>query len=244
MAERINERVNSISQTQYLKLSKELIENERAIHKVTADLAQLRGIKAGILKRAENDGADKEAMQFLLKLLKKHPDDDDRSRLLENAYKYASWTDVPMWAAPTDQKPQGTLIVDPEEVQAAKAEFRVEAAKGQGAVAAYDGAAESLNPHTPGSEEFAAWVVGFKAASDDMFERAKKAPPKVAKPPKVASTGRRPGRPPNAAKEGAAPAAPKPPKAPKRAAKGAAPAPASPLDDGKAEAGPVTSPLH
>lgn len=213
MAERIDQRSNAISQVQYLKLAKELIENERAIHKVTADLAQLRGIKSGILKRAENDGADKDAMQFLLKLMKKHPDDDDRSRLLENAYKYASWQDIPMWAAPTDEKPQGSLLVDPEEVQAAKAEFKAEAAKTAGVMAGLDGAAINLNPHTAGSEEHAAWLRGWRIGDTDRFERAKTAP---TKPPKVASTARKPGRP---KKEATAAAEPKtrgrPPKKPK-----------------------------
>lgn len=213
MADRIDERSNAISQVAYLKLSKELIENERAIHKVTADLAQLRGIKAGILKRAENDGADKDAMQFLLKLLKKHPDDDDRNRLLENAYKYAAWTDIPMWAAPTDAKPQGSLLVDPEDVQAAKAEFREESAKQNGVMAGLDGASKSLNPHDPvnASGEYVAWDAGWKIGDTDRFERAKTAP---VKPAKKASDAPKPGR----VKKNAEPAAaPKPRGRPRKA---------------------------
>ena len=187
MAPRIDERVNTISASAFIKLSTELMRSEREITAATEELAAARDVRAGIFKRAKESGADVDAIRLLQMLAKK--DDEDRNRLLENTHLYAAWTGVALYVEPTAETPQGALFADdPEAVAAAEGLYdaRVSA---DGANSRRHGGSIDANPHEAGSRDHQTWATSFLLVDKEMAAKPQRA--------EVASTARR-GRPPKA----------------------------------------------
>jgi uncharacterized protein (UPF0335 family) len=183
MAKRIDDRVNTVSPEQYLKFAQELVVADRDIRKATEVLAQARGVKAGVFRRAKEAGADVEAMRSLADL--KRMDNDDRNRLLETVYKYAEWEGVPLWVQPTAEKPQGQLF-DPDSEAGRAHQGLVDArAYSDGYNVARDGGSSEHNRHEPGSSAHERWAKGYKDGQESLGGKL---------PASTASAARKPGK--------------------------------------------------
>ena len=166
MAKRIDAGVNTVSPEQFLKYMAELIVSDKDIAKATETLAQARGVKAGIFRRAKESGADLEAMRNLLALSKL--DDEDRNRLIENTYRYADWAGVKLWVLPTEEKPQGALFADDPKAAAAQqglidARITSDAYNSRKAVGKRD-----ANPHTAGTRDYQTWDQAWLDADQEL----------------------------------------------------------------------------
>lgn len=184
MAKRVDAGTNTISPAEYVKLTTELVNAQRAIAQATEALAAERGIKAGIFRRAKNAGADIEAMKSLASLAAM--DEDERNRLMENVSKYAGWTGVVLWRAGSEDEPQGGLFDnDPAAREASQgledARITSDAFNSRKAGGTIDD-----NPWQPGERNHQTWAQAWRDADFDM----------QGKPagPVTASTARR-GRP-------------------------------------------------
>ena len=191
MADRIDERVNTIRPGEYIKMTAELVRAQRDIDKATAELAGARGIKAGVFRRAKSAGVDIEAMKMTLQLESKY-DDDDRNRLMENVSKYADWTDVKLWRAPTEAQPQGAMFADDPTAATEHEGLRGARSNSDGWNSRKNGALSDANPFDAGSIEHQQWAIGWndcdkeldgKPAAPVKASVARKAA-KAAEPPK------------------------------------------------------------
>ena len=168
MAPRIDRQgSNTIDANTYIRFSTELITAEREIQRCTEAAAAARGVKSGILKRAVNAGADKDAMVLLAKLAKL--DNDERAVLLKNVGLYGAWTAVPLWVAPTDGEPQGGLLgTEVTEASERHNDARVEL---DGWNSHKAGGGIELNPYELGSRDAQTWEMGWRDGEADAKAR-------------------------------------------------------------------------
>lgn len=163
---RIDDRVNTVTAAEYLGFARELVVVERDIREATEVLAAAKGVKAGIFRRAKAAGADVEAMKMLASL--KRMDDDDRNRLLETTYQYGAWEGVPMWVAPTEETPQGALVLGKDAIEARQGLEDARALSDGYNSRKHGAGTREDNPHIPGSRLYQAWDNGWRDADADM----------------------------------------------------------------------------
>lgn len=166
MARRVDSGTNTISPSEYCKLTTELIAAQRAIGQATEALAQERGIKAGIFRRAKSAGADIEAMKHLAKLAEL--DIDERNRLMENVSQYAGWTGVVLWRAGNEEVPQGGLFDNDPDAPAAQQGLLDARVTGDAYNSRKGGSTVDDNPHEAGSRDHQTWAQAWKDADFEL----------------------------------------------------------------------------
>ena len=164
MVRKLVERPNTIDAATYLRFSTELINAGKDIRRATEAAAAARGIKAGILRRAKDAGANKEAMMLLEMFTK--IDETEREILLRDVGQYAGWTGVKLWTSPSDETPQGTMFDDPKAAAAAE-KFTDARTHSDGYNSFRAGGDVTNNPYPAGSREAQSWVMGWRDAEAD-----------------------------------------------------------------------------
>jgi hypothetical protein len=166
MARKADEKPNTIREDEYLRFSRELVDIQREIRNLTEQLASARGLKAGVLKRAKNAGADKDAMMMLERLTKLDP--DERTSMLDNVAKYARWTSVQLWTAGTAEDGQGAMFGEDIQTEEARQAHRDALIVSDGYDSAKTGSTPDNNPHPVGSRESGVWMSGYEAFNRDL----------------------------------------------------------------------------
>jgi len=164
MVRKLVERPNTIDAATYLRFSTELINAGNDICRATEAAAAARGVKAGILRRAKDAGANKAAM-LLLEMFAKI-DDTERELLLRDMGQYAGWTGVKLWTSPSDETPQGTMFDDPKAAAAAE-KFTDARTHSDGYNSFRAGGDVTNNPYPAGSREAQSWVMGWRDGEAD-----------------------------------------------------------------------------
>lgn len=214
------ERQNEISDTEYLRDIEALIAADREVKRITDELAAARGVVAGIFKRMEGKGADKDAVKLLRKLAKY--DDSERERILKNITRYASLEQIPLFTPPSEAQPQGAMF-DQDTINAQRQLFLTRVYN-DGYNSKRAGGASDANPHAAGSEEHQRWRLGYDDCARDLESRgdqgATVAPAKSRDPRAAKAATPKPAA---EAKPAKVAAPPKPAAAKKPAAKGGDP---------------------
>jgi hypothetical protein len=195
MAEPLSETgKNSITRGEFLKIVHDLRVANTDIRERTKELAAARGVKAGILRRAKSQGADKDALKLYFELA--DMDDDGRTQLLDTTAGYAAWTGLSMWTPGVEEDAEQDELF-PEQTAEAKLAIRKAAINSDGRNAAMVDGSVDDNPHHQGSEDHQIWRAGF----DDF--KAGRPPQQFIKVPetagaektKTASAAKRPRKP-------------------------------------------------
>ena len=188
MTDRLD-RANTISEKELLDAKAELVRADREIRKATAALAAMRGVKAGVLKRAVALGANKQALLMQVQL--EGMDPLEREQLVRDVGIYSAWSGVPLWTPWDEQKDQSEMFSEDELTAKAREDLDRARAHVEGWKAAAAGKERGENPHNAGEVMFVEWFNGW-----DYFQEEVLAAPHLAAAAKKASEEKRPrGRP-------------------------------------------------
>lgn len=187
MDDRPDRRNSTISDAKYIRIAEELVTAQRDIQLATEEAARARGVKAAILRRAKAEGADLDALDIKVRLLKL----ENPERALVTALHYAELEGSRVWVPPTAEKLQGALFDAGTEEHGAAHKLAVARAYNDGFNSGRHDGRRDANRHELGTELFVSWDRGF---DDGEAERKVRPPLTGAKAP----GGKKPARDPNA----------------------------------------------
>lgn len=179
---------NTISDAEVLAIARRLVLADKDIAEATVKASAARGVKRGILKEAENAGANMEALKLFVDLRKL--EEDDRLDLTEELSRYCAAAGTRLWRpGMIETAEQVDLFEDPPKaLQEGRQALREAQIYSDGYNSRIAGGARDQNRQVAGSADYQQWDRGWLDAEHDQKVAGKPSLEAVA----TASTVRKP----------------------------------------------------